>query len=272
VRLPKRPVVACQPLPPPPPPPPPSGPCSLEMDTDFSGHDVDTHNLAPNVSACCALCSALPACNFFTYETVTLNCWLKSSDAGRQPYADHISGRNPKAPPPPPPPPPSPPPPPPPPRKGPAVVNGLFVDAVRMPRARFPNGDSQQHSGLCFSKPQFPSEGCPGYIQAGTQIAPFPDAGTKTSGLSFDIDRGLSPTQGCLQCTNYGTFQYSIYNPPACHPVYNQPLPGIGWDNSSYFTFWGSLHDRTQVFSVNPGTWTNKTWVTGIAHQSLRPA
>ena len=42
----------------------------------------------------------------------------------------------------------------------------------------------------------------------------------------------------------YGTFQYSIFDPPAGHPVYNKPMPGKGWANNSLFSFWGSPFSR----------------------------
>ena len=43
---------------------------------------------------------------------------------------------------------------------------------------------------------------------------------------------------------SYGTFKYTIYDPPAGHPVYNKPLPGLGWNNNSLFSFWGSPFSR----------------------------
>ena len=42
----------------------------------------------------------------------------------------------------------------------------LFVNGVRQIRARFPNGDPQQMSGICYSKTQGADEGCPGYASA----------------------------------------------------------------------------------------------------------
>eukprot|EP00117_Sycon_ciliatum_P027518 scpid47591/ scgid22337/ Uncharacterized protein ywoF len=42
----------------------------------------------------------------------------------------------------------------------------LFVNGVRQIRARFPNGDPQHMSGLCYSRTQEADEGCPGYAQA----------------------------------------------------------------------------------------------------------
>ena len=52
--------------------------------------------------------------------------------------------------------------------------------------------------------------------------------------VSFGLNRGSSPTQGCKQCTTYGQFKYGIFTPPDGHPVYNKPLPGVGWKNNSY--------------------------------------
>jgi hypothetical protein len=33
------------------------------------------------------------------------------------------------------------------------------------------------------------------------------------------------------------------------HPVYNKPLPGLGWNNNSIPSFWGSLFDRSASFT-----------------------
>ena len=168
----------------------------------------------------------------------------------------------------------------------------------------------------CFSQPQFDNEGCAGWVAAAGAKTSFPDTGASTYTLSFDIDRGKSPTFGCPQvvhavllrsmpqachncclspatscafhrlknfkpflkfffiiiilllnkCSTYGTFHYDIRSPPQCHPVYRSPLPGIGWQNTSYFTFWGSLFDRTQTFAYDSKSFTNKTWVGGYGH------
>ena len=42
----------------------------------------------------------------------------------------------------------------------------------------------------------------------------------------------------------YGTFKYEIFEPPAGHPVYNKPMPGIGWKNNSLFSFWADPLSR----------------------------
>lgn len=45
------------------------------------------------------------------------------------------------------------------------------------------------------------------------------------------------------------------------HPVYNQPLPGVGWNNNSVFSFWGSPFDR-------PGGFVNKELAARAANWS----
>jgi hypothetical protein len=108
----------------------PSDDCALQQNTDLSGNDLHT-TTASSPSDCCSKCKAFKGCKFFTIEHADGGtCWLKSSDAGRRVYADHVSGQPGGGPPPPPPPPPPPfdfgPSPPP--------INQLFVDGVRQVR------------------------------------------------------------------------------------------------------------------------------------------
>lgn len=131
----------------------------------------------------------------------------------------------------------------------PAAVNQLFVDGARMVRARFPNADPAVTSGLCFSKPQRPGEGCDAWAHCivgdlGLQPAP-PSVYSVDPRAPLTPNRGASPTEGCDQCTVYGTFSmYSVFPPPAGHPVYTSPLPGTGWQNTSVWTAWPSLFAR----------------------------
>eukprot|EP00928_Gymnodinium_smaydae_P026730 TRINITY_DN20901_c0_g1_i1.p1 TRINITY_DN20901_c0_g1~~TRINITY_DN20901_c0_g1_i1.p1 ORF type:complete len:912 (+),score=66.56 TRINITY_DN20901_c0_g1_i1:74-2809(+) len=148
----------------------------------------------------------------------------------------------------------------------PALWNTLFADGARQVRARYPNGDPQQNSGICFSNTNHPEiEGCSSYLSAQGALGCVPDPlhkdqeinctslpdGPAGSQVSFGLDRGLSPTMGCEQCSQYGTFKYTIYNPPEGHPVYNKPLPGIGWKNNSVFSFWRSPFSRPGGFKYN---------------------
>jgi hypothetical protein len=70
----------------------------LEKDTDFQGHDLPGNprtNVA-NPTACQKLCLNNNNCNFWTYGLTAPhsgNCWLKSTDSGRQSYPGLISGR-----------------------------------------------------------------------------------------------------------------------------------------------------------------------------------
>eukprot|EP00756_Hemistasia_phaeocysticola_P047054 Hpha_TRINITY_DN20940_c0_g1::TRINITY_DN20940_c0_g1_i1::g.139755::m.139755 len=226
--------------------------CGLEYGTDFKGNDITKVTTAANVTDCCAKCKAFPGCTAFTIEHQSGGrCWLKNSDAGRRSYADHVSGRPGNPPPPTPAPVPVHPA---------ALVNSLFINGTRAIRARFPNGNPQDNSGLCFSKIQHPGvEGCPGYLSAagshGTQ-----DGGEKVTEVDFALNRGESPTLGCKQCTTYGSFKYTIYDPPAGHPVYSKPLPSWGWPNNSVPTFWGSLFSRPAGLLYDPKTWTQRNW------------
>jgi len=139
----------------------------------------------------------------------------------------------------------------------PPLVSSLFINGVRQVRARYPNGNPQDNSGICFSARQRQGEGCAGYTscvtgQTGSQPAP---AGVRVDKIG--PNRGLSPTWGCSQCLQYGTFGYSIYPPPENHPVYNVPLPGIGWPNISVFSFWSSPFDRPAGAVINTGCGEN---------------
>lgn len=46
----------------------------------------------------------------------------------------------------------------------PAKWNTLHVNGVRQIRARYPNGNPQDGSGICFSKANHPGEACDGYV------------------------------------------------------------------------------------------------------------
>lgn len=137
----------------------------------------------------------------------------------------------------------------------PVATNQLFVDGRRMVRARWPNANPEGGDGLCFSKPQRPGEGCGGYTtcvttQLGTQPAP-PAAWNVPPNLT--PNRGNSPTLGCNGCgDSYGTFSmYSVYPPPEGHPVYNVPLPGLGFPNASVFSAWPSPFSRAAGVAID---------------------
>jgi len=132
----------------------------------------------------------------------------------------------------------------------PPLVSSLFLNGRRQVRARYPNGNPQDSSGICFSATQRPGEGCSGWSSCavgstGSQPAP--------GGVSvgYGPKRGSSPTFGCPQCHNSDSFHYTIYPPPADHPVYTSPLPGIGWGNTSVFSFWGSPFDRPSGVAIH---------------------
>ena len=116
----------------------------------------------------------------------------------------------------------------------PPLINQLFVDNARQTLARFPNGDPEASSGLCFQGPELPVEGCGSWL--------IPDGGVKAkqpAGHSYNklnnypncetelcVNRGLSPNWGCDECHTCGTFgPYFVNDPPPNHPIYgSKPL------------------------------------------------
>eukprot|EP01065_Artemidia_motanka_P001871 TRINITY_DN10870_c0_g4_i4.p1 TRINITY_DN10870_c0_g4~~TRINITY_DN10870_c0_g4_i4.p1 ORF type:complete len:838 (+),score=319.04 TRINITY_DN10870_c0_g4_i4:49-2562(+) len=146
----------------------------------------------------------------------------------------------------------------------PEVVNQLFVDGERQVRARYPNGNPQHNDGKCFQKQQHPDERCdwlmPTKMTGLMPIGPYQK-------VKFDaLDRGLSPTKGCKECLRYGLFEQSIYAFPEGHPVYNKPMPGLGWNNNSMFSYWEPLFLR---FSKVEGAPLPRQWArpeTGVMH------
>jgi hypothetical protein len=157
----------------------------------------------------------------------------------------------------------------------PPLVASLFINGTRMVRARFPNANPEATGGKCYSATQRPGEGCTAYsacAQSATGTQPNPP-GFRISGNN--PPRGSSPTWGCPQCGGGGSFGYTIFPPPPDHPVFNVPLPGVGWDNTSHFSFWGSLLDRPSgaVLNAGPscdgGHWANTSYANaadGVFH------
>ena len=48
-----------------------------------------------SAAACCDLCGTTPGCNYYSFCTgngCTNKCYMKTSNKGRQPFADRISG------------------------------------------------------------------------------------------------------------------------------------------------------------------------------------
>jgi hypothetical protein len=100
----------------------------------------------------------------------------------------------------------------------PARWNTLHMDGVRQVRARAPNANPQDNTGICFSKAQREGEGCAGWFEASGQLGTLPSS-TKVADIVSDTDRNkapASPTDGGGSC---GTFQCTIYDPPKGHPV-----------------------------------------------------
>eukprot|EP01065_Artemidia_motanka_P001869 TRINITY_DN10870_c0_g4_i2.p1 TRINITY_DN10870_c0_g4~~TRINITY_DN10870_c0_g4_i2.p1 ORF type:complete len:847 (+),score=296.66 TRINITY_DN10870_c0_g4_i2:46-2541(+) len=147
----------------------------------------------------------------------------------------------------------------------PEIVNQLFVDGTRQVRARYPNANPQHTDGKCFSKPQHPDESCDNWLLP-VKCAGMQPAGTTVAKVESGPDRGASPTVGCPECEHFGTFQYTVYDPPAGHPVYSKPMPGLGWKNNSLFSFWASPFQRISGVQAPPlpREWENPS--TGIVH------
>jgi len=129
----------------------------------------------------------------------------------------------------------------------PPLVSSLFIDGARAVRARWPNGNPRETGGQCIaSKARFANEGCEAWSTCITSVPRQQDAPPRAYRLDgVSPNRGNSSTQGCgAPCFQCGSFGYSIYPPPADHPVYDAPLPGVGWPNASVFSPFGSPFSR----------------------------
>ena len=68
----------------------------FEQNTDFHsnvihlGYGVDTKQ--NSATDCQLFCQNKEGCDFFTFNTVSKECWLKTSDVGRRVAYHHISG------------------------------------------------------------------------------------------------------------------------------------------------------------------------------------
>jgi hypothetical protein len=146
----------------------------------------------------------------------------------------------------------------------PPLVASLFINGTRTVRARWPNGNPADGSGLCISRHQMrPGEGCDSWSDCAVNSTGFQAAPAGIAVTGGAPDRGSSTTQGCSQCSDCGIFGYTIYPPPPDHPVYNAPLPGVGWDNTSVFVPsqpsqfdsqgdpWPSLFQRSAGFNIS---------------------
>lgn len=94
--------------------------------------------------------------------------------------------------------------------------NSLFVNGKRQISARYPNGNPEDITGLCFSKTDWPEEGnssapsgpgrgCDSYwggvaFGCGGNWGPPLPSGKPVGEASMGPDRGKSPAHGCPQC------------------------------------------------------------------------
>ena len=151
------------------------------------------------------------------------------------------------------------------------LIASLFINGTRQVRARFPNGNPQDLTGLCFSATQRPGEGCTGWSSCATGSTAYQPAPASIATVVGGPPGGRagSPTMGCSQCDHNSNFQYNIFPPPPDHPVYNKPLPGVGWSNTSIFDFWSSLFSRPANVLVNgDATCDGGHWVDVAANYS----
>eukprot|EP01043_Picozoa_sp_COSAG02_P025906 COSAG02_NODE_1474_length_12424_cov_6.185639_2_plen_710_part_00 len=140
--------------------------------------------------------------------------------------------------------------------------NSLFVNGKRQISARYPNGNPEDITGLCFSKTDWPEEGnssapsgagrgCDSYwggieFGSGGNWGPPLPAGKRVGEASMGPDRGKSPTHGCPQCGGSNpvwppqNFHYVVYEPPKGHPVFTPDSRSWGglWGNSSYVSYY----------------------------------
>ena len=140
--------------------------------------------------------------------------------------------------------------------------NSLFVNGKRQISARYPNGNPEDITGVCFSKTDWPEEGnssaasgagrgCDSYwggieFGSGGNWGPPLPAGKKVGEASMGPDRGKSPTHGCPQCGGSNpvwpgqNFHYIVYEPPKGHPVFTPESRSWGglWGNSSYISYY----------------------------------
>ena len=134
-----------------------------------------------------------------------------------------------------------------------ASFTSLFMNGKRQIRARFPNGNPQEQSGLCFSKAQYDGESCPGYLEAMGQVGSF----QPPPSLQIHVDK---PTRGghVHGDDHFPSFQYNIGEPPFSDPNFG-PV----------FSFWGNLYSRPNGVKYDPKTFTKNQWAhpgTGVVH------
>ena len=208
-------------------------------------------------------CDRTHSCQSFSvrpgnYELFSLNNWSAVSNSDWLTYAKRGSR-------------PTPPRPDPPSHKWgapPALWNTLHVDGVRQIRARYPNGNPQDNSGLCFSKIQHPGEACDGYLGAKGQSGKNLPSSNVVAEVQYpNLDRNRAPLHPTDGGGSYGTFKQTIFDPPKGHPVYNKPMPGWNWSNNSFFSFWGDPMSRPE--GVHYGTDIQKIYSnagTGVVH------
>ena len=70
-----------------------SGTECMEANTDFIGNDLRKVPNIPSANACACECRSEAGCSVFTWGEISRDCFLKTSDKGRNPYEGAYSGR-----------------------------------------------------------------------------------------------------------------------------------------------------------------------------------
>eukprot|EP01043_Picozoa_sp_COSAG02_P042302 COSAG02_NODE_3586_length_6523_cov_2.494630_5_plen_594_part_01 len=163
----------------------------------------------------------------------------------------------------------------------PPLINQLFVNNARQILARYPNGDPEASSGLCFQGPELPGEeGCESWLIPDGAVKAKQPSGHSHNKLNnypncqteYCVNRGVSPTWGCGECHTCGTFgPYFVNDPPPDHPLYGNPAKPLvyGWKNNSVQSFWSDIFARPGGVVSYATTNRSRQWSqpdTGIIH------
>jgi hypothetical protein len=62
------------------------------MNYNSHAHNIRTVENVTNVTACCATCTAVEGCEYFTFVPSHARCYLKNATEGREPLSFAISG------------------------------------------------------------------------------------------------------------------------------------------------------------------------------------
>ena len=67
--------------------------CTMQLDVDFRGNDIDDGTRSvPDVDACATMCLEVPSCTHFTFRGDKDRCYLKTSGDGRRSKSGAVGG------------------------------------------------------------------------------------------------------------------------------------------------------------------------------------